>query len=357
MRTRTVPRGARQLRAYAELESYLADFVRTTYQFLIIIGRPGLAKTESIKRAIRGRQVLYYKGGQLTPAQFYIDCYHHRGEPVILDDAEHLLDNKVGAKLVSALGDTTPVKTLAYATTGRVLGDVPQNYNTTSPLCIIGNRIALPDEIQSRAVILDFSPSNEEIHRAASAWFWDQTIHDWFGAHLHRLTALDARWYLIAHQDKQSGRDWRQILLRAHAPNRVTCIVQDLESDPAYPTREAKAQRFVELAGASRVTYFRLRRRLEEEQRLIPAVVSPIPLRRTKAPGKPSLLELESMEVPPADLQEDANPLDVPVREQFAEPIRTSTASITPSGPRPFADDADTLAWEKTSHDDDGDEE
>lgn len=356
MRTRTVPRGARHLRTYAELESYLADFVLGTYLFLIIIGRPGLAKTESIKRAIRGRQILYYKGGQLTPAQFFIDCYHHRGEPVILDDAEHLLDNKVGAKLISALGDTSPAKMLAYATTGRVLGEVPQMYSTTSPLCILSNRISLPDEIQSRAVMLYFSPSNEEIHRAASAWFWDQEIHDWFGVHLHRLAPLDARWYLIAHQDKQSGRDWRQILLRTHAPSSATCIVQDLEFDPTYPTREAKAQRFVELTGASRVTYFRMRRRLEEEQRLTPTIVSPIPLRRTKAPGKPSLLELESIEAPRTDLPEEIGPLDIPMREQFAEPVRSSTASAVPSAPRPFTDDADTLAWEKPSKVDDGEE-
>ena len=49
----------------------------------------------------------YRKGGQLTPLQFYLDCYVHRGEPIILDDAEHLLDDRIGAKLVSALGDTS----------------------------------------------------------------------------------------------------------------------------------------------------------------------------------------------------------------------------------------------------------
>src|SRR4051812_11483592 len=98
MRTPKVPRQARHLRTYGELHSYLSDFVNGIYPFLWIVGRPGIAKTESLRRATRGRSVFYCKGGQLTPLQFYLDCYRHRGEPVILDDAEHLLDKEIGAK-------------------------------------------------------------------------------------------------------------------------------------------------------------------------------------------------------------------------------------------------------------------
>src|SRR4051812_4449882 len=116
MRTRKVPQGARHLRTYTEYQSYLEDFVQGRYPFLWILGRPGVSKTESVRAAVRGRDVYYRKGGQLTPAQFYVDCYRHRGEPIILDDAEHLLDNKVGAKLVAALADTTPEKQLSYGT-------------------------------------------------------------------------------------------------------------------------------------------------------------------------------------------------------------------------------------------------
>src|SRR3954464_745833 len=100
MRTRKVPRGARQLRTYAELQSYLLDFVQGLYLFLWVVGRPGTAKSESIKAALRGHAAYYHKAGQLTPAKLYINCYHHRGKPIVLDDAEHLLENKVGAKLV-----------------------------------------------------------------------------------------------------------------------------------------------------------------------------------------------------------------------------------------------------------------
>src|SRR5262245_46429198 len=106
MRVPKVPPGARHLRTYPELESYMTDFVQGHYPFLWVVGRVGLSKTEAIQTATRGRDVYYRKSGQLTPVRLYIDCYHHRGQPVILDDAEHLLENKLGAKLISALGDT-----------------------------------------------------------------------------------------------------------------------------------------------------------------------------------------------------------------------------------------------------------
>jgi hypothetical protein len=349
MRQPKVPQSARHLRTYTEFESCLRDFVEGHYPFLWVVGRPGVTKTESIKKAVRGRSVYYRKGGQLTPVQFYLDCYEYRGQPIILDDAEHFLDLKIGAKLISALGDTSPARELSYGTTSRVLDNVPQTFFTTSPLCIIANKTTQHEAIQSRAVILYFNPTNGEVHSAVARWYWDQEIHDWFGRHLHRLPPLDARWYGIADRDKRAGRDWRQIILKTHALDRASSIVQELENDPTFPSREDKARRFVEVLGntkgASRASYFRLRRRLEEGQALVPETMSPIPLRRTRPPTTPSLIEMESMESSqPAQPDEPAGPLDVPVREQFSQPIRGQVTP--PTDPRPMILD-DRLSWEE----------
>ena len=205
MRVRTIPRSARRLRTYAEFESYLKDFVLGLYMFLWIVGRPGTSKSEEIRAAVRGGNVYYHTAGQITPAQFYIDCYQHRDQPIILDDAEHLLDTTLGARLVSALGDTTNPKRMCYASTSPRMRDVPAMYYTTSPLCIIANRVTAHEAIQSRAIVLYFDPTNLEIHRAVASWFWDQEIHNWFGHHLHRLSPLDMRWYRTADADKARG--------------------------------------------------------------------------------------------------------------------------------------------------------
>jgi hypothetical protein len=329
MRLTKIPRGARHLRTYAEFESYLSDFVTGRFQFLWVVGRPGTAKTESVRAAIRGRKAYYRTGGQLTPLQFYLDCYYHRGQPIILDDAEHLLDGKLGSKLVSALGDTTQTRQLCYGSTSRALGDVPHLYHTTSPLCIIANRVTAHEAIRSRAVVLYFDPTSREIHEAVARWYWDQEIHDWFGQHLHRLSPLDSRWYRTASDDKGAGRDWQRIILDAHSQGRPCCLVQDLETDPAYPTREDKASRFAEqmagTKGASRATYFRLRKHLEEEGRLEVRAVPPIALGQKERPAAPSLADLDAMmTAPPTEADDDdeaVQPVDVPVGNGYVTQV------------------------------------
>jgi hypothetical protein len=355
MRTKKVPHGARHLRAYEELTSYLINFTQGLYPFLWIVGRPGVGKSEAIKAALPGRSHLYQKGGQITPMQFYIACHQHRGEPIVLDDAEHLLDTTVGAKLISALGDTTTEKLLCYATTGRGLGEVPQRFYTTSPLCILANRSTRHEDIQSRAVTLYFDPTNQEIHRAAAQWYWDQEIHNWFGEHLSRLPPLDTRWYRQAFDDKRAGRKWQQVILTTRTLNRATCTVQDVERDDAYPTREEKVRRFVEVMGntkgGSRASYFSLRKRLKKEQRLVVTIIPPIQLRHTRPPATPSILELDALEAPgEAPPEEDPSPLDVPLREAFSQPI-TGAGAAAAHPTHAVLDDS--VAWEDPPEQDD----
>jgi len=131
----------------------------------------------------------------------------------------------------------------------------------------------------------------------------DQKIHDWFGQHLSRLEPLDCRWYLHADRDKTAHRNWRKIVLDIHGLDKISTTVQDLETDPAYPTREDKARRFIELMGdekgASRSSYFRIRERLESKNALAVEAVPPILLFRRR-PNTPTPIEMEALaESPP----------------------------------------------------------
>jgi hypothetical protein len=352
MRKPKIPRGARRLRTYKEFESYLVSFVQGHYRFLWIVGRPGLCKSESIKAALRCLQVYYRQGGKLTPLKFYTDCFAFRGQPIVLDDPDALLGTKLGLRLIVALCDSAAVRMMSYGTTSRALGDVPPVFFTNSPVCIIANFAPSDEALRSRAIMLYFDPTNTEIHRQTAKWFWDQEIHDWFGQHLARLDPIDVRWYLDAASDKAAGRDWRQLLLKAHGIDRASIIVQDLEQDPACPSRDAKAARFVEMMGgakgASRATYFRLRQRLAADGRLEVTGVPPIPLRRTRPPGPLTLLELDSLAAGTPLPEEAPESLDIPRREDFARPI-TGTggdASRPPAGPSPFRVD-DRRGWEE----------
>jgi hypothetical protein len=342
---------------YVELEGYLADFVAGHYSFLWVVGRPGISKTESILAATSGRKVYYRKGGQLTPLQFYIDCFQHLGLPIILDDAEHLLDERLGRKLVSTLGDTTPAKLMSYGSTSRILRQsaVPDQYSTTSPLCILSNVTDADAAIRSRAVTLYFEPTNAEIHRAVAQWFWDQDIHDWVGRHVSRLRPIDMRLYVHASADKRAGRDWARILLDGHTLNRAACVVQDLEHDPAHPESEDKARRYTEVLagakGASRASYFRIRARLKKAGQLsVAGGIGPIPLVRTRPPGVPGEVELESLAAPAVEAEEPAVAAGVSAREAFARPVQGQPEPGT-RRPGQHAPLDDRVPWERDDPD------
>lgn len=333
MRVPVVPPKAVPVKTYQEFAAWLGDFAQGHFPFLWVFGRPGLSKTEGIKRATRGAKVYHHKGGRLTPLQFYKDVYAHRGQPIILDDAEDLLNDKTGRELLSALGETTAEKEIPWRSTTRGLGEgVPLSFMTTSPLCIIANVNTADAKLQSRAVaVLHFDPPNQEIHREAANWFWDQEIHDWIGQHLTRLEPLDCRWYDHAYRYKQTHRDWRKLLLDTYGIAPISSTVQDLETDPAYPTRKDKERRFNELMGnergASRASYFRIRARLEERGALTVEPMPTIPLFRRTPPGTPGPVELAAMAESP--------------------PPTTRPRTIVDSP------DADLLAWERRQPEED----
>ncbi len=267
-----IPPGARIIKTYAEFEKYLRGFAKGDYRFLWIVGKPGLSKSKSIQRAVQGVEVCYLEAGQLTPIAFYEQCFRDRHKPIILDDAEDLMDNRVGFKLLCALGQSDDVKTLSYRTNFAYLANqrVPPAFQTRSTLCVLANRWTPHPALHSRAVLVYFDPPALEIHRYVATWFNDQEVFDWFGDHLHLIAGLDCRLYGKALQDRSAGIDWRRAILETHCHDAVTKIVQDLEADPACKTVSDRTKKFKELTKQSRATYFRVKAALEEKGQLCP---------------------------------------------------------------------------------------
>jgi hypothetical protein len=350
-----LPAKMRRLTLYDELVSYLEQFAQGLYPFLWLTGRPGVGKTEEIAKAMQGRTVWLAKSGQLTPLRLYIECYAHLDQPIILDDVEHLLDDPLGAKLVSALGDTSAEKLLNWHSSSGRLGDTPEQFRTTSPVCIIANETVTRLAIQNRALMLYFDPDNAEIHRHTASWFWDQEIHDWIGKRLARLQPLDARTYIHTYNDKAAGRDWRKLFLDANAADPIECLVQDLEIDPAYPTVKDKERRFGEVLGGkggSRANYHNVKKRLKAAGRLIvEATLGVIPLRQTRPLVRRGDAPLYT---PPADVPPGVPCTLTNAREEFVATNQRQNAQ-TQTQPRSAADD--TVAWERPKDNDEDEQE
>jgi hypothetical protein len=65
-------------------------------------------------------------------------------------------------------------------------------------------------------------------------------------------------------------------------------------------------------------------------------------------------VELEALAAaPPGEPEEEARPVDVPAREEFARPVAGHAPPPAPR-PRPALDDA--VAWERRPRQDEGDE-
>jgi hypothetical protein len=77
-------------------------------------GPPGVGKSRSVRQAL-GNQVCWI-GGQATPFGIYLQAYEHRHEPIVLDDVDCLYANRLGIRLLKALGQTEGTKTVSWQT-------------------------------------------------------------------------------------------------------------------------------------------------------------------------------------------------------------------------------------------------
>lgn len=287
------------IRTYEEFEGYIRAFAGGKFSLLVIVGRPGISKSESIRRAvdvtqgkpvrggragsppkprrkraggavgaspkpprkpravgkkpaategkIGGTAVLYCKGGQLTPLEFYIQCYKHQHQPIILDDANAIMRKDIGKRLLMSLTDSRPVKTTDYRTTNKLLREenVPTSFQTKSRVCYISNSW-LPDSpeaeaLEDRAQLVWFEPSAREVHLFTAPWFWDDEIYQYVGSRLHLIDQHSCRLYARAAELKEAGLDWRRHIDR-HCYGTHVRLFQELQADEKFQPEEDRSR-------------------------------------------------------------------------------------------------------------------
>jgi hypothetical protein len=79
--------------------------------------------------------------GQATPLGIYLQAFAYRHQPLVLDDIDGLYADRSGIRLLKALCQTEPVKSLGWHTLTPIveLHNVPPQFTTTSRLALIGN--------------------------------------------------------------------------------------------------------------------------------------------------------------------------------------------------------------------------
>jgi hypothetical protein len=258
--------------------------------------------------------------GLITPLQGHIQCYRQRHKLLVFDDAEVLWATTPGRVMMRAICDSTPVKTLRYASTTRELehARVPQEFATSSRVAIVANNF-LFGKASETAAILDrghvvfFDPPPIEVHRHAATWFWNQEIFDFIGERLHRARDHSARLYVKADEVMQAGGDWRGYIEESLNDDLPTECVQRLEADSTCPKVSDKIARFIAETGMCRASYFSLRKRLEADGRR--AVSDPAMFAGLKVQGhrpvRPDIeAEVARAQQEDAKQHENANPAE-----------------------------------------------
>jgi hypothetical protein len=281
--SRRLPPHAVRLPTYAELEAYVRAFAAGHLHLLMLFGPPGVGKSRCVRQALDHRAC--WLSGQATPLGIYLEAYAHRHQPLVLDDIDGLYADRCGIRLLKALCQTEPSKTLSWHTATPILRrqSVPQRFNTTSRVALVGNDWKTLNAdvaaLEDRGHVLVFEPPALEVHRQAASWFWDQEIFAFVSAHLHLMAQPSLRVYGHASELKQAGLDWRLAVL-SRCLTGPALLVARLKADPSFASEAARVQAFVAAGAGSRATYYYHARKLRAT-----AAPAQIPLTLTAPPA------------------------------------------------------------------------
>jgi hypothetical protein len=114
--------------------------------------------------------------------------------------------------------------------------------------------------IESRACIIIFDPTPEEVHFEVGrrGWFYDQEIYDFVWEHRKFITRPDMRVYRRIAEQKQAGRPWHKRALEMLIGDQRMQAIAKLLDDPRFRSNNTRAEVFVAMGLGSRSTFYLL---------------------------------------------------------------------------------------------------
>lgn len=200
---------------YSTIQEYAKAFANKNLGLVILAGRAGTGKSQTFKQAM-GRHVCWIEGNA-SAFGLYRKLYEYRDTPVVLDDVDGLTKDRNAVRLMKSLCQTDPVKTVQWKTKAAGTKDLPDEFRTSSHVCIICNDWQAIDKnaqaLTDRGHFIEFEPTSKAVHQQARKWFKNNMIYRWFGRHLERLPSLSMRDYVRCDELFKAGMDWKQPII------------------------------------------------------------------------------------------------------------------------------------------------
>ncbi len=259
------PPGALVLRTYRELDQFAEAFAEGLLNLLVILGRPGVQKSRTVRRAVGQRAC--WIDGSATAFGLYCQLYQERNRPVVIDDVDGLYADRAAVRLLKGLCQTEPRKRLGWhsAATARCRG-IPASFETASRVALLANELRTPNvnvsALLDRGHVLVFDPSAREVHLRTAGWFWDQEVFDFIGRSLQLAERLSMRDYVLGWELKRAGMDWQGWLLTRWGITGKRRLVAQLKADPSLGSEAERVRAFLARQGGCRATYYHHARRL-----------------------------------------------------------------------------------------------
>jgi len=267
-----MPGDAIVVASYPDLERYLYRFSEGELHLVLLLGKPGIGKTEAVKRAMRldgdlTGQALYVEG-HAQPFGLYQELWRYRDRPVVLDDLDRLYANPDCVRILKPLCNTRCKKRISWLSNAVAsVPDLPTEFTTDSSVILIANEWRTLNgnvrALEDRAIILWFNPSHQEIHRRTAEWFDEPDIYQFIGSYLPHVPHLSMRYYDKARRLRRAGFvDWQKSLLQMMLSDRSVAVVAGLQLDPRMQSDKQRVTQFIAETGLSRATYYRIKTNL-----------------------------------------------------------------------------------------------
>lgn len=272
-----LPSDAIVVTTYDELDHYLRKFAEGSLDLVLLLGSPGIGKTEAVKLALGIEQDVpcdaLYVEGHIRPFGLYQGLWRHRHMPVVLDDLDRLYANPDCVRLLKPLCNTRRVKRISWLSHAvTAVPELPTEFTTESNVIMIANEWRTLNSnvraLEDRTIILWFNPSSLEIHKRTADWFDDAEVYRFIGSYLPHIAELSMRYYDKGKRLKEAGfPDWQKSLLQMMLPDRVTALVAGLQLDTRLKSDAERLEQFVAETGMSRMTYYRRKAHVPEAQK------------------------------------------------------------------------------------------